>query len=60
MFDVMGPLPGPQQLPVLANITIEPGRFPDWEQQCSTTEAYARRPPPGVTISPPGPDSKPP
>jgi hypothetical protein len=59
MFDVMGPLPGPQQLPVLANITIEPGRFPDWEQQCSTTEAYARRPPPGVTISPGADGAKP-
>jgi len=60
LFDHMGPLPGPQQLPALANIAIDPGRFPDWEQQCSTNEAYSRRPPPGVvTTSPTGAEAKP-
>jgi hypothetical protein len=53
MCDQQGLLPCPQDLRALADVTIEPGRYPDWEQQCSTTEAYSRRPPPGVTISQP-------
>jgi hypothetical protein len=49
-YDGPNPLPLPHQLPLLANITIEPGRYPDWEQQRDTTEAYARRPPPGTVL----------
>jgi hypothetical protein len=45
-------MPLPHELPALKGITIQPSNWPEWEQQRTTTEAYARRPPPGVTLSP--------